>query len=97
MSRTMESSGLASSYADDDSAANGATDVITGVDKTSACSMLITFPSRPLIIKMSATYEDRRLFAPEGMRKSRNEGKAKILSSVPNNHVPRPVGMRPIA
>ena len=69
---------------DDYSAANGATYVITGVDKTSACSML-TFPSRPLTIKMSATYEDGRLFALEGMSKARNEGKAKISPSVPNN------------
>ncbi|KIM44597.1 hypothetical protein M413DRAFT_357331 [Hebeloma cylindrosporum] len=37
-----------------DTTANGSTYVVTGVDKTSACSML-TFPNRPPTRKMSAS------------------------------------------
>jgi hypothetical protein len=66
------------------SAANGATYVVTGVDKTSACSML-TFPSRPLTSTMSATYESGKLFALEGISVARNEGKTENLAPLSNN------------
>ena len=66
------------------SAANGATYVVTGVDKTSTCSML-TFPHHLPTIEMSAEYEGGELIALEGMSAAYNEGKREISTPVFDN------------
>ncbi|KIM44528.1 hypothetical protein M413DRAFT_355425 [Hebeloma cylindrosporum] len=64
--------------------ANGATYVVTGVDKTSICSML-TFPHHPSLTKMSAEYRAGRLTALEDMSVAYNEDKGESATHVPNN------------
>lgn len=66
------------------SAANGATYVVTGVDKTSACSML-TFPSVPTRKpNMSALYRNGELLSVGNMCLN-NQGKKGTSTSVFNN------------
>lgn len=66
------------------SAANGATYVVTGVDKTSACSML-TFPSVPTRKpNMSALYRNGELLSVGNMHLI-NQGEKKTSAPVFNN------------
>jgi len=64
--------------------ANGSPYVITGVDKTSVCSML-TFPFRPPTSRMSARFQDGLLQPMELMTNTNNQGADHSLSPVPNS------------
>jgi len=66
------------------SAANGATYVVTGVDKTSTCSML-TFPHHLPTIEMSADYQGGELLALEDMSAAYDEGKREVSTPVFDN------------
>ena len=63
--------------------ANGSPYVVTGVDKTSVCSML-TFPFRPPT-SMSARFQDGLLQPMDLMTNTDNQGADHSLSPVPNS------------
>jgi len=67
-------------------AANGSVYVVTGVDKTSECSM-VSFPTQSLQLsgKMSAMYQDGKLVLLEGLCAYRNRKKNNTLMPTPNN------------